>query len=296
MGRWVTWGSWMMAIALQACAAQTPAVHVGRYESIPWGFSTNTWWVEGPTGVVLMDTQFLPSAAVDAVEVAEAYTGKKVVLAFVLHANPDKFNGVGVLAERGIRVVTSEQVRNRIPEVDALRRTWFYDRYKPDYPEKLVLPESLGDQSTTINAAGLSFRVVVTGPSVSRDHIVVQVGDHVFAGDILANKHHAWLELGLVPEWLRTLDEIGHMNPRHLYPGRGHAQGPQLLETQRAYLHDFENAVRRAQGQQPWSDEVKKQIVTEIETKYPGYGNPFFINRGVKSVWDRGELDGVEKR
>src|SRR5579884_751926 len=70
---------------------------VGRYVSSNWGFSTNSYWIEGPEGLVVVDTQFLPSAAAEMVSWAEQATGKKVVLAVVLHPNPDKFNGTEVL-------------------------------------------------------------------------------------------------------------------------------------------------------------------------------------------------------
>lgn len=33
---------------------------VGTYISSTWGFSTASYWIEGPTGLVLIDTQFLP--------------------------------------------------------------------------------------------------------------------------------------------------------------------------------------------------------------------------------------------
>src|SRR5690349_8253175 len=53
---------------------------VGTYVSSTWGFSTASYWIEGPTGLILIDTQFLPSAAEEAVAWAEQATGKKVKL------------------------------------------------------------------------------------------------------------------------------------------------------------------------------------------------------------------------
>jgi glyoxylase-like metal-dependent hydrolase (beta-lactamase superfamily II) len=281
---------WSLLITLFAVAqpglAASPDIHVGRYESSAWGFSTNSWWVEGPDGVVLVDTQFLPSATREVVDIAESYTGKKVVLAFVLHANPDKFNGTEYLTNRGIRVVTSAQVRKRIPEIDALRRTWFYDRYKPDYPKTLVLPESIGAQDTTIEAGGLAFKVHVLGPSVSRNHIAVEVGGHIFVGDILANRHHSWLELGLIDEWLQTLKNIEAFNPRYLYPGRGYASGEGLVGAQKRYLNDYRDVVAKIQRQAAFSEGIKKRVIDELDNLYPDYGNKFFLNLGVEPVWN----------
>src|SRR5688572_3365013 len=83
---------------------------VGTYVSSGWGFHTSSYWIEGPDGLIIIDTQFLPSAAEELINWAEAATGKKVKLAIALHANPDKFNGTAVMQKRGIRVVTSQQV------------------------------------------------------------------------------------------------------------------------------------------------------------------------------------------
>lgn len=275
----------MLALLLHACADTNKTIHVGRYESSPWGFSTNTWWVEGPTGVVLMDTQFLPSAIEEAISIAENYTRKKVVLAFVLHANPDKFNGVAALNKRGIRVVTSQQVIDAIPDVDALRRAWFYQRYQPDYPEKLVLPESLNN-ATLISAAGLTFKVHTLGPSVSKAHIAVQLDNHVFVGDILANKQHAWLELGLVNEWIASLELINNLKPQYLYPGRGSAASPQLINEQIRYLHFVRDTVMNVSKCTPLDAGLKERIIKTIEDKYPNYGNAFFLQLGVEPVWE----------
>lgn len=273
-----------LAALLPACTDVNQSAPVGRYESSAWGFHTNTWWIEGPSGVVLVDTQFLPSAIEEAVEIAETYTGKKVVLAFVLHPNPDKFNGVAALKKRGIRVVSLPAVIDAIPEVDKLRRAWFYERYQPDYPPQLVLPESLGE-ATTLRAAGLTFTLHALGPSVSKAHLVVQLGKHVFVGDMLANKHHAWLELGLVDEWIAALEKIKALNPQYVYPGRGYASSARLIDEQIAYLNFVRTTVKTTTQCKPFTDRLKAAMIEAIETKYPNYGNPYFLNRAMESVW-----------
>jgi len=66
---------------------------VGTVASAPRSFSTNAFWIEGPNGLILVDTMFLLSDAEQALDFAEKATGKKVVMAIILHPNPDKFNG-----------------------------------------------------------------------------------------------------------------------------------------------------------------------------------------------------------
>lgn len=288
----------MSALALATQAAPQPAppcenFRIGRYESSPWGFSTNSWWVEGPDGVVVIDTQFLPSATAELVASAEAYTGKRVVLAFVLHPNPDKFNGTAFLTQHGVRVVTSQQVAAAIPAVDALRRRWFYDRYQPDYPATLVVPESLGDKTTTIAAAGLVFTVHILGPSASAAHIAVQIGDHLFVGDMLANRHHAWLELAQVDAWLAALELLKTLPARYLYPGRGYAAGPALIDAQARYLEDFRAVVRAREPSGELSEETAEAIGKAMEERYPDYGNTFFLRLGASALWKKYANEGM---
>src|SRR5258708_647955 len=98
---------------------------VGSYTSSWNGFRTTSYWIEGPTGLILIDTQFLPCSALEMVEWAESVTGKKAVMAIILHPNPDKFNGTALYQSRGIKVVTSAHVLKLIPEVHKLRTEWF---------------------------------------------------------------------------------------------------------------------------------------------------------------------------
>ncbi|TNF28440.1 MAG: hydrolase [Deltaproteobacteria bacterium] len=258
---------------------------VWTYVSTPWGFETNTFFVEGPSGLVAVDTQFLPSAIAEAVDRVEAATAKRVVLAVVLHPNPDKFNGTATLQARGVRVVTSAQVAERIPAVHALRKSWFYERYRPDYPAEAATPEVFGDATTTLSAAGLSLKLHVMGPGVSAAQVVVEIGGHVFAGDLLTNGHHSWLELGLLDAWRARLGEIAALGPRIVHPGRGESGGPELIDAERAYL-DFVEA--RVAAAQPHGEPTKAQLMAiraELEARYPSYDYRVFLRVGLPAVW-----------
>ena len=54
---------------------------VGQYVSSGWTFATSSFWIRGPSGVVLVDTQFLPSAGVEALTLAERATRAHVTTA-----------------------------------------------------------------------------------------------------------------------------------------------------------------------------------------------------------------------
>ena len=275
----------------QVTVAKHATPWLGTYVSSPHSFQTNSYWIVGPEGVVLIDTQFLPSAGVEAVELAEKLTGKKVVAALVLHPNPDKFNGTSELARRGIEVFTSAQVAERIPEVHALRHRWFYDRYKPDYPDQAPVPKVFGNATTTLHLAGIDLVAHVLGPGCSGAHVVIEYEKHVFVGDLVAGFGHSWLELGLVDEWQKRLDEIAALAPEHVHPGRGPSGGMDLLAREKAYLAQV---IAFMQAENPRLDATPEdrkaavdRVVAHMVEAFPGHGYQRFIEIGLPAVWDR---------
>ena len=270
---------------------------IGVYTSSAWGFNTNSYWIEGPDGVVLIDTQFLPSAANEAVDIAESVTGKKVVLAIVLHANPDKFNGTATLKARGIKVVSSKQVVALIPQVDKKRRAWFYDRYKPDYPEKLVLPDVMWDKTQEFDAAGLHFKAYVIRDAVSDAHLLISLDGHLFVGDLIANKYHAWLELGKSKQWLERLEEIRRFaQATVIHPGRGYAMASEtLLKQQEDYLQFINKTLTDFYTGGEITEEDKKGVIEAIVKQYPDYGFAVFLNMGIPAEWEQKRAKDHEK-
>ncbi|MFN7130738.1 MAG: MBL fold metallo-hydrolase [Myxococcales bacterium] len=260
---------------------------VGTYVSRPWGFATSSYWIEGPGGLVLIDTQFLPSAAEEFVDWAEQVTGKKAVLAIVLHANPDKFNGTATLQKRGIRVITSEQVKALLPEVHEKRVKAFYERYQPDYPRELPAPESFGSQTMDLQAAGLELTLHVMGPGVSEAHVAVEFDEHLFVGDLVANDAHGWLEIGKTDQWLARLAELKDLEPTYVHPGRGPSGGPGLLDDQEAYLRRVIDIVAAEKPTLPIDEAALTRARERVEAAYPGYGYRVFLKLGLPAEWER---------
>ncbi len=288
----------VLALAAGCASSQRPAgaqvtlashsdARVGTYVSKPWGFSTSSYWIEGPEGLILIDTQFLPSSAEEFVNWAEQVTGKKAKLAIVLHANPDKFNGTDVLRQRGITVVTSEQVLKLIPHVHEIRTKAFYSRYKPDYPTDVPLPDSFGAATTELSAGGVTVKAHVMGPGCSEAHVVVEYEGHLFAGDLIANDAHSWLEIGKTDEWLKRLDEMKALKPKWVHPGRGPSGNAGLLDAERAYLERVIAEVAAEKPQGKADDAALERIRSRVMAAYPGLRLDVFLNIGLPGEWRR---------
>lgn len=290
----------LMLSAMPGCAGRTPEptmkgtaavlpadARVGQYVSTGWSFATSSFWIDGPEGVVLIDAQFLPSAAEEAIAAAERATGKKVVAAIVLHANPDKFNGTATLQAHGAKVVTSSQVLALIPEVFAVRTASFGERYKAEWPRETPRPDSFGEATTELRLAGLTLKAHVLGAGCSEAHVVVEWEGHVFVGDLVANGSHSWLEIGRTDAWLQRLDEIAALSPGFVHPGRGKSGGPELLAAEREYLQAVIELVAAERPTMPVDPEAIARVRAELERRYPNYRFPVFLEIGLPAEWRR---------
>ena len=309
---WVTRYALIVGMGLAACGggagsvtpapkanasttAQEPEEHgtftrsgkVGTYVSIPWGFSTSSYVLEGPEGLIAIDTQFLPSATEEMIAMAEAATKKKFVLAVVLHANPDKFNGTATFQKRGVKVVTSAQVKALVPSIHEKRMRSFYERYKPDYPSVLPAPESFGDKTTELRAGGLTLKVHVMGAGCSESHVVVEHEGGLFVGDLVANKAHSWLEIGKTDEWLKRVDEMKKLKPTRVYPGRGATGDAHLLDEEDAYLKKVITVMAAEKPTMPVREDALDRVEKSLVAAYPGYDFAVFLKIGLPAEWER---------
>jgi glyoxylase-like metal-dependent hydrolase (beta-lactamase superfamily II) len=291
----------VLAALLTSACASAPAAKaperrdekhddVGAFQSVPWGFDTMSYWIEGPEGLVAIDTQFLPSAAEKMIATAEAKTKKKFVLAIVLHPNPDKFNGTSVFQKHGVKVVTSEQVKKVMPEVHEKRVRAFYDRYQPDYPKDLPNPDTFGDATTEMTVAGgVKLRLHVMGAGCSEAHVVVERPDtrDLFVGDLVANQTHSWLEIGKTDEWLKRIGELKKLAPSRVFPGRGQPGGAALLDAEDAYLKKVIAIVAAEKPTMPPNEGAFERVRKKIVDAYPSYGYPVFLEIGLPAEWER---------
>jgi glyoxylase-like metal-dependent hydrolase (beta-lactamase superfamily II) len=275
------------AIALACIAMATHAIEpkVNAYVSSEKTFSTASYWIEGAEGVLMIDTQFLPKEGLQAVEQAERAASKKVSAAIVLHPNPDKFNGTEAFQKRGIRVLSSDGVIAAIPGVHVIRTGWFAEEYKPDYPANAAKPESFGNKTLSQTLAGIPVTLHAMGPGCSAAHVVAQVGDAVFVGDLINPENHAWLELGTIDAWLDRLEEIRKLAPKRIFPGRGKPGGVELIDGQVAYLRFVQKTVRDAQPSGSLSYFRKWRMQSVIENTYPTLGYKLFMRDGLEKVW-----------
>lgn len=271
----------------QEKANQQNNYRIGTYFSPDRKLSGNSYWVEGPDGLVLIDTQFHVQDTLELLQIAESITGKKVKMAIILQPTAQSFNGVAALVSRGIQVVSSSQVVDAIPRVDKESREKWQADYA-DYPAETVLPEARWDKTQEFDAVGLRFKAYVVRGVVSESHLLIGIEDSLFVGDIVMQGEHVAFSSVSLQRRLERIEEIRKfVNPIVIYPGKGYAMGgDDLLKQQQDYLENFDKVISEYYTGGKISQADVRDIIRKIKQQYPRFKNTHLLEKSVISAWD----------
>ena len=271
----------------------TTTVTIHTYASRGLG-SVNTCWIEGDTGIVVIDGQRLLSDARNVLG-AVAKTGKPVEALVITHHHPDHIGGSAAFVKAFPRAKvlagqsTIDSIRNDEGGLIALAHQYLGSDFEIAEPLS-VLPEN---QAVTL--AGLTFEVRQIGPGEASSMNVLYLAPAraLFAADVVCNAMTPFLAEQRTGPWLKQLDWIAGAFPdtRTVYPGHG---APAALETliasTRTYLTTVRDLVRSRQGRSvQLTPDLRSEIIGAIEARYPGYvpvaAIPDALGMNVDGVW-----------
>jgi hypothetical protein len=275
----------LVAVAAMPCVAAKG--EVGQYTSAAQRMPVRSYWIEGDHGVILIGAQLLPSAAEAAVREAERVTGKKTVMALLLAATPDQFNGTALLQKRGVKVYTSEQVLRLIPAAHATARERLSPEFKPDYPAQVPKPASLGNSSRQMIIVGVPFRLYVLGSGSPDAYVVLDYEGRLFAGALVGGPAHPQPLAGGVEEWLRRLQELRGFKPNRVYPAQGDPGGAALIANQMIYLRQLLGFMRAEDMRALPGPEAAARVKAKMMEAYPDHAFPENLDALISSEWER---------
>ncbi len=206
--------------------------------------AVNSYLVQGPDGVVVVDGQLTVS---DAAKVREAVAASGRMLAGVLitHPHPDHYAGAGLIAEDA-PIIATAQVEAVIRRDDDEKSAIVGPMMGQEWPTWRRFPDRLIEAGDTLELAGLGFRVSESGPGESHADTMWWLDERtVFAGDIAYNHMHAYLVDAHYAAWLTALTALEVQVPDDvtLFLGHGEPAGKPVLGAQRRYIETFLAAV-----------------------------------------------------
>lgn len=214
----------------------------------------NTYLVEGPSGVVIVDGQLTVSDA-QAVREAIDELGQPVAGLLVTHPHPDHYAGAAVVLD-GIDapIVATAEVARIIERDDAEKDAIVGPMMGAEWPSRRRFPDRIVEPDTTVELGGLEFRVVELGPAESHADVMYVLDEHAaFIGDVAYHDMHAYLLDGHHREWLHVLERLQReLDPAAvLYVGHGEPAGVELLRRQAHYVRTFVDTVTGALDRDP---------------------------------------------
>jgi len=256
------------------------------------GLFVNSYLLETPNGVVVVDTNLLVSdiAALRARLVA---LHKPLLGIFVTHAHPDHFNGVAELVrERAVPVHATVGVAKTIREIADAKRAQWAPVYGSEWPAETYYPDTELRDGETVSIDGLTMTAheLGEGESHADSYFLVRIPEAepvAFIGDLAFHGTHPYTADGHTTAWLATLDRLltELAGVRRLLPGHGRPAGIELLAEQRRYVMFYREVVRRvADGAATLNDAARAELEATMRQFLPNAPLTWMVGLGADAV------------
>lgn len=228
-------------------ATQAPTVH--RHDGGEGSIFANAYVIEGPEGVVVVDTTLTVSSA-RALRDRVRQIGKPLRAVLLTHGHPDHYNGAAILTEGdpSIPIVATAGVAEVVRRDDQAKEEQWRPMFGDEWPAERRFPDRIVDDGEVISFGSLRLRVHDLGPAESHhDSVWILEGPApaAFVGDLLFHGVHSYMADGHTGAWLAQLDRLEGLlgGAGRLHPGHGEAGGLELLDAQRTYLTKYRQTV-----------------------------------------------------
>ena len=258
-------------------------------EKIATSYGANCTAVIGRTSVLLVDPFIAPAHARLVEEKLLEKTPLPVRHVVLTHHHTDHALGAGWFAARGATVHAHRACRDRMAaEHPALiesrrRQPEIASLFRDAEP---YLPESVFDQSLTLDLGGRHVQVFHPGHNHTPGDAIVHVPDSATAicGDLVSSGYHVNYEdadAGALENGIRFLRSLG---ARTYVPGHGPAGGPVLLEDQVRYHSEIRTTVASPDA---------SAALDRIRSLFPGYLLEEVLPSALRTVPSRNDRGNV---
>ncbi|MBL8988612.1 MAG: MBL fold metallo-hydrolase [Gemmatimonadetes bacterium] len=166
----------LLASLAGAAPVADTTIRVHRFVSSERAYEANAFWIESPTGLVLIDAPLTRSDTHRLIAVMRT-SGKPLAGILLTHPHADHFGGIRTVkaAYPGARYFATQATAAgavRTHQVGLAEGGWLLG-YGEDYDRELAVPDSVLPPEATLTLAGMEFLVRDYGPIESENNTVI---------------------------------------------------------------------------------------------------------------------------
>lgn len=210
------------------------------HKSAEYSASVNSWLLEGPSEIGLVDAQMLVPEAEALVELLRS-RNKRLAWVWVTHAHPDHYAGLQVIADAfpGVPLLAHPHTAQKAPEL----RAKFDEPLEKFFPGLLAPAAALTPHTeTSLRVDGVEIEILTFegGEHELSTALLVRSQRAMIIADLVYNHVHPWLNELDVDTLLTHVAALAAMpEVETFYPGHGEPFGKDFLPVYTTYVHDF---------------------------------------------------------
>jgi cyclase len=278
------------------------AVTQGTLDIVPLGHDvyacigasggSNTGFIVGRRGVLVIDTRLNPAMARELSAAIRSVTDKPVTHVVNTHFHGDHTFGNQVFAAAGAEIIGSRLTQDKLRTEGEDHQLWISGHFKVDYSEvEITPPDTAFDGSVAVDLGGRRVELVETAAGHTGGDVMVLVPDAkvLFTGDVLVVNNVPWL--GDSPGSARLMKDLIDLtsgSAETFIPGHGFnvtTVGQEMIYQCLGFLADVREQMTRLAGEGADLDAVISRLDLSRYRDWRNVGNKEWMEGNVARLY-----------